>query len=226
MCGRFTLRHPRRVRIWGVPAADLFDVNPRFNIAPSQPILAVTQVGENRSLGIFEWGLIPSWSKEATGIINARAETLEEKASFRESFQRRRCLIPADGFYEWQKRGKARQPYFFQLKDEAPFAFAGLWDQWHHNGLTRSTCNIITTRPNELLADIHDRMPAILDPENYDEWLDSRTPAPELKGMLLPFPAEAMKSHPVSSEVNSPKMDDESLVQPVEPEPDAQPTLF
>ncbi len=209
-----------------MPAAELFEINPRFNIAPSQPILAVTQVGENRSLGLFDWGLIPSWSKDATGIINARAETLDEKPSFSESFQRRRCLIPADGFYEWQKRGKSRQPYFFQLQDEEPFAFAGLWDQWQNNGRTSSTCAIITTRPNELLAEIHDRMPAILDPDNYDEWLDNRTPASELKGMLLPFPAAAMNGYPVSSEVNSPKVDNETLVQPIQPEPEAQPSLF
>ena len=226
MCGRFTLRHPRRVRIWGVPDADLFDINPRFNIAPSQKILAVTQVGERRALSLLDWGLVPSWSKEAIGLINARAETLEEKPSFSESFQRRRCLIPADGFYEWKKQGKLRQPYFFQLKDETPFAFAGIWDEWRRDGVSITSCAIITTTPNELLASIHDRMPVILHPEAHDEWLDARTLPSELTGMLSPFPASAMKSYPVGSDVNQAKIDEEHLVQQVDPIPEVQPSLF
>lgn len=226
MCGRFTLRHPRRVRIWGVPAADLFDIDPRFNIAPSQPILAVTENDGRRNLGLFDWGLVPSWSTEASGFINARAETLELKRSFSDSFQRRRCLILADGFYEWQKRGKAKQPFYFQLRDEMPFAFAGIWDEWRRDGVSKMSCAIITTTPNELLAAIHDRMPAMLPPEAYDEWLDNRAQPEELTRMLMPFPAAAMMSYPVSSDVNQPKIDNESLVQPFEPPPEAQPSLF
>jgi putative SOS response-associated peptidase YedK len=226
MCGRFTLRHPRRVRIWGVPAAELFDVNPHFNIAPSQQTLAVTQVEEKRALGLFDWGLVPSWSTEAAGFINARAETLELKRSFSDSFHSRRCLIPADGFYEWQKRGKIKQPFYFQLQDEAPFVFAGIWDEWHRNGISKMSCAIITTTPNELLAEIHDRMPAMLPAEHYDAWLNKDTQSEELMSILAPFPAAAMKSYAVSTDVNQAKIDNESLVQPAEPVQEAQPTLF
>jgi putative SOS response-associated peptidase YedK len=226
MCGRFTLRHPRRIRIWGVPSDDLFAIDPRFNIAPSQPILAVTENDGRRNLGLFDWGLVPSWSTEAAGFINARAETLELKRSFSDSFQRRRCLIPADGFYEWQKRGKAKQPFYFQLQDEMPFAFAGIWDEWRRDGASKMSCAIITTSPNELLATIHDRMPVILPPEAYDVWLHKDSQSEELTRVLIPFPAAAMKTYPVSSDVNQPKIDNESLVQPFEPPPEAQPSLF
>jgi putative SOS response-associated peptidase YedK len=226
MCGRFTLRHPRRVRLWGVPSPDLFETVPRFNIAPSQKILAVTETREGRELTMLDWGLIPSWSKEPTGIINARAETLEERNSFADSFQQRRCLIPADGFYEWKQRGKERLPYYFQLKDESLFAFAGIWDTWRGSGETRMSCAIVTTTPNELLSSIHDRMPVMLQPESHDAWLNFRTPVPELKRLLNPYPAEEMKGHPVSSDVNHPTIDDEHLVAPVAEPPETQPSLF
>jgi putative SOS response-associated peptidase YedK len=209
-----------------VPAAELFDIDPRFNIAPSQPILAVTESEGQRKLGLYDWGLVPSWSNEAAGFINARAETLELKQSFSDSFQRRRCLILADGFYEWQKRGKARQPFYFQMRDEMPFAFAGIWDEWRRNGVSKLSCAIITTAPNELLAGIHDRMPAILPLDAYDKWLHKDTESEELTQLLMPFPAMAMKSYPVSSEVNQPKIDNKSMVEPFEPPPDPQPTLF
>lgn len=209
-----------------MPAAELFDIDPRFNIAPSQPILAVTESEGQRKLGLFDWGLVPSWSNEAAGFINARAETLELKQSFSDSFQRRRCLILADGFYEWQKRGKTRQPFYFQLQDEMPFAFAGIWDEWRRDGISKISCAIITTTPNELLAGIHDRMPAILAPDAYDRWLQKDSHSEDLTQMLVPFPAAAMKSYPVSSDVNQPKIDNESLVEPFEPPPDPQPTLF
>lgn len=226
MCGRFTLRHPRRVRIGGIPPAELFDIDPRFNIAPSQPILAVTERDGRRNLGWFDWGLVPSWSNEATGFINARAETLELKRSFSDSFHSRRCLIPADGFYEWQKRGKAKQPFYFQMQDELPFAFAGILDEWRRHDVSKISCAIITTTPNELLATIHDRMPVILPPGAYDAWLNKDTESEELTRVLMPFPAAAMKTYPVSSDVNQPKVDNESLVQPFEPPRDAQPRLF
>ena len=185
MCGRFTLRHPRRVRSWGVPSADLFELLPRFNIAPGQKIWALTAAGSNVELKQFDWGLVPSWSKEAAGLINARAETLEEKPSFSDSFQTRRCLIPADGFYEWKRRGQTGSPTF-QLQDESLFAFAGIWDQWSA-GDTRSSPRDHYTIANDLLGPIHDRMPVILQPESHDLWLDARTPAAELKRVLNPF---------------------------------------
>ena len=226
MCGRFTLRHPRRVRAWGIPSDDLFDWLPRFNIAPTQNVLAVIETTEGRALESFGWGLVPSWTIDPSAIINARAETLEERASFRDSFARRRCLIPADGFYEWKRRGKERQPFLFQLKDEAPFAFAGIWDRWSRDGTTLNTCAIITTTPNELLSSIHNRMPVMLQPESHNAWLDTRTPVPELKRMLNPYPAAEMKSHPVSMLVNHAAIDEPGMADPVEELPESQPSLF
>lgn len=226
MCGRFTLRHPKRVRAWGIPSPELFESAPRFNVAPSQKVWTVKETEHGRVLELSDWGLVPRWSKEKAGVINARAETLEDKPSFSESFHRRRCLIPADGFYEWKKLGKERQPYYFQLRDEAPFAFAGIWDIWRGNGISISSCAIITTTPNELLRTIHDRMPVILEPRAHETWLNFRTPAAELKRLLNPYPAEEMKSHPVSSDVNHPAIDEARLVEPVPELLELQPSLF
>src|SRR5207253_9142382 len=177
-------------------------------------------------LRLFLWGLMPSWSKVPKGSINARAETLEEKPSFSESFQRRRCLIPADGFYEWKRTGRARQAFFFQMKDEKPFAFAGVWDEWTKDGISIKSCAIVTTAANDLLEPVHDRMPVILPEESWRSWLDPRTPAAELKMLLLPFPASAMKSHPVGSQVNSPGVDNDDLIRRVDAEPGTTGSLF
>lgn len=184
----------------------------------SQPkCLDNRQRGADRETVMLQWGLIPSWSKEAKGFINARAETLEEKPSFSEfkSFERRRCLIPADGFYEWKRLGKWKQPYYFQLTDERPFAFAGIWDEWRSNKLSINSCAIITTTANELLATIHSRMPVILHPEFYDAWLNGKAKLVEIKTLLLPYPASETKSHPVGNDVNQPKVDHPHLVRPV-----------
>lgn len=170
---------------------------------------------DERRLSAFVWGLIPSWSSEPKGFINARSETLEAKRSFSESFQRRRCLIPADGFYEWKRRGKSKQPYYFQLQDESQFAFAGIWDRWQQDGASINSCSIITTVPNELLATIHDRMPVMLPPDAQDKWLRDSGPE-ELMELLVPFPADEMKSFPVSKRVNHAQIDEPSLVVPVE----------
>lgn len=212
MCGRFTLRRPAKVNIEGLSPTDLFATAPRYNISPSQDVLAVTEIDEQRQAGLFKWGLIPSWSNDPAGFINARAETLEQKGSFREAFARRRCLIPADGFYEWKKTGKFKQPYFFQLQDESPFAFAGIWNQWRRGETTITSCAIITTTPNALLESIHDRMPAILRDGDQDSWLRSKARPGELKALLAPLPGSEMKSFPVSLEVNSPHIDDPRLV--------------
>lgn len=210
MCGRFTLKRPDRIQ-WAV---DLADLVPRYNIAPSQNVLAVVQHGPVPEATFLQWGLIPYWSKEAKGVINARVETIEDKPSFKDSFERRRCLIPADGFYEWERNGKISQPYYFQMKDGAPFAFAGIWDRWKTEGTTITSCAIITTTANELLASIHDRMPVILGSESYDLWLTGRTP--DAKSLLTPYPASEMTSHAVSRDVNGTTIDDEQLVQPVD----------
>jgi len=216
MCGRFTLRRPAKVNIEGLSTTELFTSAPRYNIAPSQQVLGVTETDEKRVISFFQWGLIPSWSKDAAGFINARAESLERNGSFKEAFERRRCLIPADGFYEWKKIGKFKQPYFFQMQDESPFAFAGIWDRWRRGDTAITSCAIITTAPNALLESIHDRMPAILRDEDQDSWLRSNARPPELKALLAPFPASDMKSFAVSPEVNSPLVDDPHLVEPTD----------
>jgi putative SOS response-associated peptidase YedK len=217
MCGRFTLKSPGRIKFdprWSRNSPTLV---PRYNIAPSQRVITIVQLRAEAEgeAAFLQWGLIPSWSKDGKGFINARSETIEEKPSFGESFQRRRCLIPADGFYEWQRSGKMAQPYFFQMNDESPFAFAGIWDEWHGDENSVASCAIITTRANELLAPIHDRMPVILRAEAHDAWLNGDTEF--ARKLLAPFPASEMNSHPVSYDVNHPKIDDDHLVKPVEP---------
>ena len=217
MCGRFTLKSPRRIKIPGVDPFAIDSLVPRYNIAPTQSVLTIMQREANREATFLQWGLIPRWSKEAKGFINAREETIEEKRSFSESFERRRCLIPADGFYEWQRTGKMAQPYYFQLKHEAPFAFAGIWDQWAWDGQSITSCAVITTQANEVLAPIHNRMPVILHPHLYDLWLSDNSRPSDLKSLLMPFPASEMTSHAVSYDVNHAKIDNENLVLPVEP---------
>ncbi len=215
MCGRFALRSPGRIKFEGAHSSQL-PLTPRFNIAPSQNVLVITESQKGRELSSLVWGLVPSWSKDTKGFINARAETLEEKPSFSESFQRRRCLIPADGFYEWKGKGKSKQPYFFQLKDEGPFAFAGIWDEWQKNGDTLISCAIITTTPNELLNTIHDRMPVILAAEAQALWLREDTEPSALRELLVPFPAAEMQSFAVSSQVNYAQVDEAEMVERVE----------
>jgi putative SOS response-associated peptidase YedK len=216
MCGRFTLKKPERIRLPNY-YSDFPVLKPRYNIAPSQDVVTVVQRGSSPEAAFLQWGLIPSWSKEAKGIINARVETIEDKPSFNDSFKNRRCLILADGFYEWERHGKISQPYYFQMKDGAPFAFAGIWDRWRHNGRTLDSCAIITTTANELLATIHHRMPVILESESYGLWLSEDSRSADLKDLLAPFPADAMTSHPVSYDVNDAKLDEERMVLPAEP---------
>lgn len=206
-------------------------LGPRYNIAPSQELLTIIQSGNELAFEVMTWGLIPSWSREPVGLINARAETLEKKPSFGESFIRRRCLIPADGFYEWRRNGKTRQPYYFQMKDEAAFAFAGLWDSWRNPNnefpsAAVTSCSIITTSPNELLSTIHDRMPVILSPADYNRWLHEDARPDELRELLAPFPAGEMKSFPVSAEVNHARAEGPQLVEPVEVKEIEQGMLF
>lgn len=226
MCGRFTLRDPRRAKFDRQPIGELFEAVPRYNIAPSQSVLAITSLDGEPEAAFYQWGLVPAWSSEPKGFINARAETLQEKRSFSESFQRRRCLIPADGFYEWKRSGKSKQPYYFQMRDEETFAFAGIWDQWQGDGRSILSCAIITTTPNELLASVHDRMPVILAQSSHRAWLNNEATPEQLTALLSPFPAEGMKAHTVSDEVNHASIDHEHLVERCEPRPLAQPTLF
>ena len=223
MCGRFTLRSVDRVRIALRDRIQFDDLIPRYNIAPTQPVLVLRSVDHAEEL---TWGLIPRWSNEPKSIINARAETLDDKPSFSESFQHRRCLILADGFYEWRRTGRARQAFYFQMRDEAVFAFAGIWDRWKNGQTTVTTCAIVTTRANELLSSVHDRMPVILRPEVYEAWLNPEVSSQELKKLLEPFPSDEMKSHPVSSQVNYADTDTEDLIKRVDAEVGTTPSLF
>jgi putative SOS response-associated peptidase YedK len=222
MCGRFTLT---------VNPAELQDTfsnfifpekfAPRFNIAPSQPLLAIPNDGANKA-DFFVWGLIPMWAKDpAMGnrLINARGETVAEKPSFRGSFKYKRCLILADGFYEWKANPgtKTKTPYFIHMKDRKPFVFAGLWDSWEGpDGSNIKTCTIITTEPNELMNPIHNRMPVILHTRDYAKWLDASPQTPDkLLHLIKPFPADNMAAYPVSTLVNKPSNDQPELVVPV-----------
>jgi putative SOS response-associated peptidase YedK len=225
MCGRFTLHHTLEEIEERFAAEAAADATPRYNIAPTQDILVVTQNG-SRHLQAYHWGLIPSWAKDAAignRMINARAETLAEKPSFRTALSRRRCLIPADGFYEWQNPPEGtkapRTPMHIRLGDGSLFAFAGLWDEWHTpDGSPLRSCTIITTSPNALTAPIHDRMPVILRPEDEELWLDkSITQASDLLPLLVPYPAEAMDTYAVSRQVNAPTVDDPACIVPAIP---------
>ncbi len=223
MCGRFTLTtSPEELQA----AFDWLKMppkigEPRYNIAPTQPAAVVPNDGLNR-LDYFTWGLIPSWAKDpniGSRMINARAETLAEKPSFRNAFRRRRCLILTDGFYEWQviPGRKAKQPMYITLADQRPFAFGGLWEIWNSpEGDPVYSCTIITTEPNALMATIHNRMPLILPKESYAQWLDPSEQRPQdLQPLLQPFPAAHMAAYPVSTLVNSPANDQPQLVEPL-----------
>jgi len=225
MCGRFTLHSRDRIRLKELATLDL-PFEARYNIAPSQSVLSFGDFGRGLEARLLTWGLIPSWSTDGKGFINARAETLEEKPSFSESFRLRRCLIPADGFFEWKRTGREKRPFYFQLCDELPFAFAGIWDTWSNRGDALTSCAIITTAPNELVGDLHDRMPAILLDEFHDAWLDPTTDRAILTRMLKPFPSLRMKTHPVSSRVNSPDNDSPDLLARVDVEVGKTLSLF
>lgn len=183
-------------------------LEPRYNIAPTQLVPTVLRTPK-RQFQLLRWGLIPSWAKDpAMGarLINARAETAGEKPSFRSAFRHRRCLVIADGFYEWQRQERKKQPFYFRLQDGRSFAFAGLWEHWEApDGEAIESCTILTTEANELLHPIHDRMPVIIEPKDYDLWLDPTVQKPEpLQQLLCPYPSEAMTSYAVSTQVNSP----------------------
>jgi len=219
MCGRFTLTQPEAVaQRFGVQFA-LFEFPPRYNIAPSQPVAVIMQNGERR-LEACRWGLVPFWAKDpdiGNRLINARAETLAEKPAFKYSLVRRRCLIPADGFYEWRKEGNRRVPVYIRRRDGGLFAFAGLWDEWQSpDGSPLRTCTIITTEPNALIAAIHDRMPAILKPEHEDLWLDGSLKDPaRLLTLLQPYPEQELEAFAVSFRANNPNHDSPQCIQPV-----------
>jgi putative SOS response-associated peptidase YedK len=209
MCGRFTQRTPKKTLAVEFQVEEMPEMEPRYNIAPTQDILSIRRTDDGREAVLLKWGLIPSWAKDASmgaKLINARSETVMEKPSFREAFKKRRCIIPADGFYEWQRTGGRKQPYFFRMQDEHPFGFAGLWERWKGaDDQVINSCTILTTEANEILQSVHDRMPVILHPDNYELWLDVDMRKLDLvRELLRPFPASEMMAYPVSASINSP----------------------
>jgi putative SOS response-associated peptidase YedK len=221
MCGRYTLRTRLNELLQAFAVESQLEREPRFNIAPSQSILTIRNdpMGDRRELAILRWGLIPSWADDiriGNRLINARAETLTTKPSFRSALKSRRCLVLADGFYEWEKSGKAKQPYFIQMADERPFVFAGLWERWTKSSPAIESCTIITTTPNVVVADIHDRMPVILAEDAAKTWLDRDVDNTELlTSLLVPYPADQMTAYPVGDIVNSPQHDSADCIQPI-----------
>jgi putative SOS response-associated peptidase YedK len=224
MCGRYTLR------VSPAELAEIFatlreiDWSPRYNIAPTQTVVAVRQSeqADGRELALLRWGLIPSWAKDmkiGNNLINARADGVATKPSFRHAFKKKRCLIPADGFYEWQAvpGQKVKQPFHISVRDAPVFAFAGLWERWTDpEGKPVETSSIITTDANEAMAPVHNRMPVILNPADYGEWLDrDQQDAEKLQRLLKPFPADRMQLTPVSTLVNSPRNEKPECVRPL-----------
>jgi putative SOS response-associated peptidase YedK len=231
MCGRFRQTRSRkqledifsgRFDVEGLDENEL-EIAPHYNIAPSQKIVTVRQPRDQplRRLSLMRWGLVPHWAQEIkVGYknINARAETAATTPAFRDTFKSQRCLIPADGFYEWQKTENGKQPYIFEVGNNENFAFAGLWDRWRNaEKNVIESCSILTTKPNQLTAEIHDRMPVILDSDAYDLWLDPAfNNTTELTAMLKPFPSGRMRRYPVSDRINDPKNDDPGCAKPLE----------
>jgi len=223
MCGRFTLRNPHLLQRELFQLADIPALPARFNIAPTQQIAAIRQLPDQprRELALLHWGLIPSWAKDpkiGNTLINGRSETAATKPAFRSAFKSRRCLIPADGFYEWQRTPDGKRPYYIHRRDGQPFAFAGLWDRWHNpdDGATESA-TILTTSPNDLMRPIHDRMPVILPADEYTKWLDPEVKdAKLLEPLLKPCDPADWEAIGVSTYVNTPRHDDERCISPVE----------
>ena len=233
MCGRYRLSRRKQL------IAEYFDIDndvdwePRYNIAPSQPVGIIRQTPPQpgRHFSLARWGLIPSWAKDASmgsSTINARSETVRDKPAYRDAFTSRRCLIPADGFFEWRRNSREKQPFHFEMHDDTLFAFAGLWDRWIDSaGAAIESCSILTTTANSVLANIHDRMPVILPREKYDLWLDPGfRNVKELARLLVPFDAAQMRCFPVSTRVNAVSNDDPACVVPSDTSSPTQGTLF
>ena len=239
MCGRFGLELPAKTIAEYFLAHNLRDVTPRYNIAPTQEVLAIfrdVEMPETNQAGSFTWGLVPFWADTVeigAKMTNARAETLRQKPSFRAAFKYRRCLIPVSGFYEWKRVGKVKQPWYFRpLEDGVPFAFAGLWEHWSGSaGEALWSCTIITTEANARMAEVHHRMPVILSPDSFDQWLDpNRQDSKQLEPLLVPCPPDLMTAYPVSTYVNKSGREGPRCIEPLtasEPNgPAEQPGLF
>ncbi len=221
MCGRYSLTTPPEAmrRLFGLEATP--NLPPRYNIAPTQlaPVVRLVPGAGKRTLTQLRWGLVPPWAKDlkvGAQLINARGETVHEKPSFRAAFRQRRCLVVADGFYEWKTDGKSKHPMRITLSDDGPFAFAGLWEHFEKGpeGPLESF-TIITTEAAAVIAPIHDRMPVILDVTDYDQWLDPASKPEPLSALLRSFPSERLRAYAVSTHVNSVRHDDEACIAPL-----------
>lgn len=220
MCGRFTSSSPGQIVAETFRLSETPELAPRYNIAPTQDVAAIRDAEGTRELVALRWGLIPSWSKDPSignRLINARAETLGEKPAFRSAFRSRRCLIVADGFFEWAREGKGKQPYLIRYRDGRPFGFAGLWERWRDpDGGEVESCTIVTTEPNALVAPIHDRMPVIVPPAGHARWLDPAGSDPEaLAALLRPADCDGMVAFAVATAVNNPANDSPECVRPL-----------
>lgn len=218
MCGRFTLHHTTETLI------EYFSIDqiavafkPRYNIAPSQPVSIIVQQ-QHRNMEAFHWGLVPSWAKDSkmgARLINARAETVAEKPAFRAAFKRRRCLIPASGFYEWHQQGKEKIPMYIRLSNNHPFAFAGLWDEWYGpNGEVLHSCTILTTQANAFMRSLHQRMPVIFEPRQANAWLNNHSENSHVLHSLLQPYTGSLEAHPVTKQVNIPTFDTPECIIP------------
>ena len=223
MCGRFTLNTPAQIIAEFFKLSEVPDIKPRYNIAPTQSIATVTVDSKKieRQFQFMRWGLIPSWAKNmkiGSHTINARSETVAEKPAFRSAIKHRRCLIIADGFYEWQPQGKKKQPYYFTMANSEQFAFAGLWENWESpEAKNIVSCSIITTAANETVHPVHDRMPVILPEGDWEEWLDpSVNTSQQVLPLLKPYASAAMIANAVSAIVNSPTRDSPECIQAIE----------
>jgi putative SOS response-associated peptidase YedK len=217
MCGRYTLSTPAGRLAEEFQLDSTVEIPPSYNVAPTQQVAAVLEDEGGRRLEMLRWGLVPSWADDpeiGARMINARSETAPEKPSFRRAFRGRRCLIPADGFYEWKRENGGKQPYYFHMQDGRPFAFAGLWESWEKGDGTLRTCAILTTRANSVLEGVHDRMPVILPHDAYDAWLDPDADREELGELTIPYPEDDLETYPVSRFVNSPRNNDERCIEP------------
>ena len=218
MCGRFTQRADSKKLAESFGVTEVPTVEARYNIAPTQEVLGVSQSPDGRGATFYKWGLVPSWVKDTSmgaRLINARSETVADKPAFRQAFKQRRCIIPADGFYEWQRTEGRKQPFFFRMRDERLFGFAGLWERWEgEGGEVINSCAILTTEANQVLQPVHDRMPVILHPDDYELWLGADARELDLvKEMLRPYPAEAMLGYPVGTSINSPRNQGAGLIE-------------
>jgi putative SOS response-associated peptidase YedK len=217
MCGRYTLSTPAGRLAEEFQLDSTVEIPPSYNVAPTQQVAAVLEDEGGRRLEMLRWGLVPSWADDpdiGARMINARSETAPEKPSFRRAFRGRRCLIAADGFYEWKREDGGKQPYYFRMQDGRPFAFAGLWESWDKGGGELLTCAILTTRPNAVAEEIHDRMPVILPHDAYNAWLDPDADKEELGELMIPYPGDDLETYPVSRFVNSPRNNDERCIEP------------